>query len=178
MVEDDVVGRVFRLPQLLEHDGALARQLVLVQQAVLEHVADHVERQRRVFLQDLGVIGGVLARRIGVHMAADRLDLLGDVEGGAGRRALEHHVLDQMGDAVDLGPLVAGADTDPDAERRRLDMGHRIGGDPQAVGESGDPDGAHAAPRVAEAVRRARDRTKSWTALRSLGSTVTRSSRS
>ena len=36
-----------------------------------------------VLLQHLGVIGGLLARGIGVEVAADRLDLLGDVAGAA-----------------------------------------------------------------------------------------------
>ena len=55
-----------------------------------------------VLLQHLGVIGGALARGIGVEVAADRLDLLGDGEGAAALGALERHVLEEMRDAVDL----------------------------------------------------------------------------
>ena len=66
-----------------------------------------------IFLQHLGVIGGVFARGIGIEVAADRLDLLGDGERRAPLGALERHVLEEMGDAVDLRRLVAGADIDP-----------------------------------------------------------------
>ena len=63
--------------------------------------------------------------------------------------ALERHVLEQVGDAVDLGRLVARADIDPDAERGGLQAGHVLADDAQAVGEGGDLDGvAHAAPNV------------------------------
>ena len=47
--------------------------------------------------------------------------------------ALEGHVLEEMGDAVDLGRLVPRADIDPDAERGGLDRVHAVGGDAEAV---------------------------------------------
>ena len=59
-------------------------------------------------------------------------------------RALERHVLEHVGDAVDLGRLVARADVDPDADARGLDVRHGLGRDAQAVGEGGDLDLAHA----------------------------------
>src|SRR5579871_2372836 len=69
-------------------------------------------------------------------MAAHRLDLLGD---GAGRPALgslEGHMLKHMGDAIDLGRLVARADIGPGANGYRLDGFHVVGGDREAVFES------------------------------------------
>ena len=79
------------------------------------------------------------------------------------RGALERHVLEHVGDAVDLGRLVARADVDPDAERGGLQARHVLADDAQAVGEGGDLDGvAHAAPNVS--------RTAASTAARSLSS--------
>ena len=53
-----------------------------------------------VFLEDAGEVAGVLDRGRGVEVAADVLDGLGDLEGGAGLGALERHVLEHVGDAV------------------------------------------------------------------------------
>jgi len=71
-------------------------------------------------------------------MAADRFDLDGDVAGIAALGALERHVFEQMGDAVDGRRLVARADADPDADGGGLDPRHRIGGDGEAAVEAGE----------------------------------------
>ena len=105
-----------------------------VEDRVLQDVGEDVERERHILLQHLGVIGGALARGIGVEMAADRLDLLGDGAGAAPLGALERHVLEEMRDAVDLRRLVPRADIDPEAERDRVDRVDPVGDDPQAVG--------------------------------------------
>ncbi len=145
LVEDDVVGRVERLADLLQDDAALALQLVGIEHRVAQDVDDHLDTQRHVLLQDGGVIGGDLAAGIGVQAAADILDLFGDGAGAAGARALEGHVLQHVGHAVQLGGLVPRAAGDPDAERRRFDLGHRVDGDPQAVAQRRDLDIAHVA---------------------------------
>ena len=76
-------------------------QLVRVESRVLQDVGDDVDGERHVLLQHLGVVGGVLARGVGVELAADRLDLLGDGAGDAPLGALERHVLEEVRDAVD-----------------------------------------------------------------------------
>ncbi len=152
MIEDDVVGRVLRLPDLLQDDRALAAELAVVQRRVLQDVGDDVDRERHVLLQHLGVVGRVLARGIGVQMAADRLDLLGDRPGVAAPRALEHHVLEEVGHAVDRRRFVAAAGLDPDADRSRLDRIHRVGRDPQAVRQGRDADAHYAFTPLASIV--------------------------
>ena len=134
MIEDDVVGRVLGLADLLQHHGALARQLLGIEGRVLQDVADDVDGERQIGRQDLGVIGRLLAGGIGVEMAAHRLDLLGDGAGRAALGALEGHMLQQMGDAVDLRRLVARADIGPDAEGDGLDGFHPVAGDGESVG--------------------------------------------
>ena len=137
MIEDDVVGRVLGLADLLQHHGALARQLLGIECRVLQDVGDDVDGERQIARQDLGVIGRLLARGIGVEMPAHRLDLLGDGPRAApALGALEGHVLQQMRDAVDLGRLVARADIGPDAEGDGLDRIHPVGGDAKPVGKA------------------------------------------
>jgi hypothetical protein len=84
MVEDDVVGRVVGLADFLQDDAALALQLLRLEGRMGQDVADDVGAERGVLLQHLDVVGGLLARGVGVDVAADRLDLLGD-GGGAER---------------------------------------------------------------------------------------------
>ena len=55
MVEDDVVGRVVGLADLLQDDAALALQLGRVEDRVLQDVGEDVERERDILLQHLGV---------------------------------------------------------------------------------------------------------------------------
>ncbi len=145
IIEDDVVGRVVGLADLLQDDGALAFELGRVEGRVLQDVGEDVERERHVLLQHLGVIGRALARGIGVEVAADRLDLLGDGAGAAPLGALERHVLEKMRDAVDLRRLVPGADIDPQPERDRVHRIDAVGDDAQPVRQRREP-GCHAAP--------------------------------
>ena len=78
LVEDQVVGRVERLADLLQDDAALALQLVGIEHRIAQDVGHHLDAERHVLLQDRGVVGGDLAAGIGVEAAADILDLLGD----------------------------------------------------------------------------------------------------
>ena len=105
---------------------------------MLQDVGQQVDGERHVVGQHAGVIGGLLARGVGVQLAADVLDRLGDAARRALLRALEGHVLEHVGDAVDLGRLVARAGVDPDADARGLHVGHGRGRDAQAVGKGGD----------------------------------------
>ena len=84
VIEDDVVGRVARLAQFLQHHLALALQFRPVRRSgLVEDVADDVQRQRHIVFQDAGMEGGLLAAGIGVEYAADRFDLFGDGAGAA-----------------------------------------------------------------------------------------------
>ena len=131
-VEDAVVGRIERGADLLHDDVLLARQLLRIEGRVLQDVGQDIERQRHVVLEDAGVVGGGFDAGRGVHLAADRLDLLGDVERRARLRALERHVLEQMRQAVLVLLLGARAGADPDAEGGALELVHRMGDDREA----------------------------------------------
>ena len=145
-VEDDVVRRVQRLPDLLQDHAALQLDLGFLKGRTGENVADYVERQRSVFGQHAGVIGRRLAGRVGVQVAADILDLFRDGEGRPARRALERHMLEKMGDAVLGLRLIPAARSDPDADGGGAEAGHVFGDDAEPVGEGREADG-HARAR-------------------------------
>ena len=116
---------VVGLADLLQDHGALTFELARLEGRVLQYVGEDVEREADILLQHLGVVRGAFARGIGVEVAADRLDLLGDGERAAPLGALERHVLEEMRDAVDLRRLVPRADIDPEPERHgrhRVDL--------------------------------------------------------
>ena len=145
IIEDDVVGRVVGLPDLLQDDGALAFEFGRIEGRVQQDVGENVERERQILLQHLGVIRRAFARGIGVEVAADRLDLLGDRAGAAPLGALERHVLEKMRDAVDLRRLVPCADIDPQPERDRVHGIDAVGDDAQPVRQRREP-GCHVTP--------------------------------
>ena len=116
MIEDNVVGGVVRLADLLQDHGALPLELLGVESRVLEDVRQNVERQRDVFLEYFCVIGCAFARCVGVKMTANRFNLFGDREGAAAFGSLERHVFEKMRDPIDLRRLVPRADIDPDAQ--------------------------------------------------------------
>ena len=98
--------------------------------------AEDVDRQRRVLGQDAGVVIGVFDAGRGVQLAADGLDLFSNVPRRPAFGALEGHVLQQVGDAVLMHGFRPRPGSNPDAERRRLQIGHLIGDDRHPVFEN------------------------------------------
>ena len=99
-VEDDVVGRIVGGADLLQDDVLLALQLFGVELGFRQDVGQDVDGQRHVVAKHARVEGGRLDAGRGIDLAADILDLRGDLPGAAPFGALEGHVLEQMGDAV------------------------------------------------------------------------------
>ncbi len=131
-VVDAVVRRIQRRPDLLHDDVLFARQFLRIEGRVLQDIGQDIEGQRHVVLEDAGVIGGRLDAGGGVHLAADSLDLLGDFQRRAFARALEGHVLEQMGEAVLLLLFRARTGADPDAKGGALQFVHRMRDDRKA----------------------------------------------
>ena len=98
-----------------------------VEVRVHHDVGEEVDRRRQVLVEDLDVVAGVFLRRERVELAADGVDRLGDVLGGARAGALEEHVLDEMGDAAAVDGLVPRPARQPDAEADGPDVRHRLG---------------------------------------------------
>ena len=131
---DVVARRVEVHVHLLDDHALLAVDFLCVEPGVAQHVDEHVERDVAVLGCALDVVRRVLLAGEGVELAADRVDLACDV---AGRRAalgaLEEHVLREMGDAVRVGRLVAGARGEHHHARHRLRMVEVRGQDAQTV---------------------------------------------
>ena len=70
-----------------------------------------------------------------VDVAADRVDLIGDLQRGARRRSFEQHVLDHMRNAAHVIGLISRADTDPNPQRDRLNVVDVLGDNSDAVGK-------------------------------------------
>ena len=99
-IEDEIVRRVLDGADLLQNDALFAFELAFVENAVGQDIREDVERERRVFREHMGVIGGMFRARRGVEVAAGRLDLFRDRARGAAAGALESHMFEQMRQAM------------------------------------------------------------------------------
>ena len=131
---DEVARRVEVHVHLLDDHALLALDLLGVEARVAEHVDEHVERRVAGLGGAADVVARVLLAREGVELAADRVDLAGDVaRSRPPLGSLEEHVLGEVRDPVRLCRLVARAGGEHDEARDRLGVRHRRGQDAQAV---------------------------------------------
>jgi hypothetical protein len=134
-IEHDIVGRIERGGDLLQNHVTLARKLGPVEAGREDDVAQNVKGNGEILAQDTGVIGSAVDAGRRVDLAADRLDLLGDVERASRGRSLEGHVLEKMSVAMLTRFLAAGPGAHPDAERYGFDLSHRVADHGQAIGK-------------------------------------------
>ena len=145
---DQVLGDdrrlVVRAGDLLDHDAALAVELLLVELGAADEVRQQVDRVP----DDLGAAGDVerdqVVRRVRVELCAHPLGGLVDL---AVVRvllaALEHEVLEEVGHSVLLGPLGARARLERDEHGHRTGAGEVDPVERQPVGEGGGVDLGH-----------------------------------
>ena len=86
-VVHDVLGRVLVHVDLLEDHLALGLKVRGAKERVLLHVGEMLHRHRQVTIEHACVKARVLLGREGVHVAADRVEGLGDVARGPRRRS-------------------------------------------------------------------------------------------
>ena len=84
-----IVGRIFRLRNLLQDHRSLALDLVRVEGRMKKNVGQKIDRKRQVFVQNLGVIAGVLLGGECVDDAAHGVHFFGDLRRAAPFRAFE-----------------------------------------------------------------------------------------
>ena len=130
---DEVVGIVLIHFDFFEDDAALLGDIAGIEDGMKNEIGEDIHGERKMLIENFDVEADAFLRREGVHVAADGIDLAGDVFGGARLRALEHHVLDEVGDAVPFGIFVARAGLEPDADRDRADVRHLLGDNGQAI---------------------------------------------
>ncbi len=145
---NEVVGIVLVDLDLFEDDALFAFEVALGKVWVQDEVAQDVERRGHVLIEYLDVEADAFLAGEGVQVAADRVDLAGDILCGAAGGAFEDHVLDEVRQPVLFGGLVARAAVDPGAHGDAAHVRHAFGEDQEAVGEGGLAD-------VARGMRRA-----------------------
>ena len=146
---DEDVGVVFVHFDFFEDDAAFALDVGVGEGGVEDEVTEDVEGDGGVVGEGLdGETDGFLAG-VGVEVAANGVHFAGDVLGGAVAGALEEHVLDEVGDAVDRGVFIAGAGFDPDAHGDGAEVLHAFGEDGEPVGEDGTAEIAFGGQAVA-----------------------------
>src|SRR5580700_197331 len=132
---DEVVGVVLVHLDLFEDDAAFAGDILVSEIGIQYQVAENFKRQRHVFVEYLDVEADALLRGEGVHVAADGINLAGNLLGSAVLGAFEDHVLDEVGDAVRLRRLIAGTSFEPNADGSRADVLHLLSDYGEAVGQ-------------------------------------------
>ena len=147
--EDEVVRGVLTHEDLLDDDLALGVELVGPERRFAHHVGQQAQPGLELHHREPQVVRGVLPARVGVHLAADRVDRQGDGAGRALGRALEEQVLEEVGRAGDLVRLVARADREPHADAHRVGLGHALSDDAHTRGQLGTFDAGvgHRRPR-------------------------------
>ena len=133
------VGRLVLVHEdLFEDDLALGLDLVGPEGRRPHDVGEDVEAELEVLVEQAGVEGRVLLGGEGVHVAADRVDRLGDLAGAAGLGALEQQVLEEVrgpGHSAGVSSREPASTQKPSGHRVRV--GHALGDDPEAAVEAG-----------------------------------------
>src|SRR5580658_10286898 len=130
---DQIVWIVLVHFDFFENHATLFRNITGVERRVQYEIAQNVHGQRKMLVENFDVEADAFLRGESIHVAADRIDLTGDVFSGAGLGPLEHHVLYEVRDAIEFGILIAGTGLKPDADRDRADMRHLLGNDGKAI---------------------------------------------
>ena len=131
-----VSGVLVGVGDLLEDHGALHLQMRFVRAMPLRRCRPAARRRPRGFRPDDRRELRVIVRRGPVELGAEALGSSVQVRGGGVvLRPLEHHVLEQMGDADLIGRLVPRACGKRDRDRRGQPPGHRYLDQRHPVGE-------------------------------------------
>jgi len=122
---------------LLHDDLDLLREFLGVDVQVAHAVGFELHHLVQLFLRHLLEIGGVVAAGEGIVAAAGGRDAFVEFAGADTGRALEHHVLEDVGDAGGAIHLVHAADAVPDHLDRRRGAMVFLDDDAQAVLQRG-----------------------------------------
>ncbi len=122
----EIVGRILDHLDFFDDDLLFALDVDLVKCRPQDDVRQNVDGKWQVLVEHLDVVAGVLLGGKRVELSADGIHRLRNLFGRAGRRALEQHVLDEMGDSTLFVGLVPGPAREPHAQADRTDMAHRF----------------------------------------------------
>ena len=123
-IEHELFRCILDARDLFKYDVTLDGKIAVPESWVENHIGEDIDRHRQVLVQHPSVIGRVLACRVSIERAPERLDLIGDLFRGSLLRPLEHHVFEKMADAQQLARLVTRSPTNPNTNRRRAHAGN------------------------------------------------------
>ena len=109
-----MTGCIVRSPNLFEHDLALAKYFLLVEDRESHGVGQDIETLSPIFRGERRVIDGLIERGVGIDVAAQTFDVARDVSDASPLGAFEEHVLMEMSKAFFAGALVCRAHPGPD----------------------------------------------------------------
>ncbi len=128
-LEEDMGGAIEIEGDFLEDDFFLHVEVFRAQGGA-HHVGEQLEGALGEFRQNLGPVAGDLVAGERIVLRAHCIKFLINLLAVARRRALEHHVFEEMGDAGKRGGFIARAGLDHEAQRggvrRRIDLGDDV----------------------------------------------------
>ena len=114
LLAEPVIRVVLPHVDLAQDDVALANHLVGGQRGVQHGISEHIDGDASMLGRDVDVIHRAVEGRVGVEVAAVRLDGQGDFATRAPLGALEQHVFEEMGETrPEQGILVNAAGFHP-----------------------------------------------------------------
>jgi hypothetical protein len=133
---DKVVGIILVHFDLFQDYAAFPGYVFGIEYRVQNEIGENFKSDGNIFILNLDIKANAFLGGERVHIAADGIDLAGDLLGSAVLGAFEDHVLDKVRNAVGLRSLVARASLQPNADGRRADVFHLLGDDGKAVGQN------------------------------------------
>ena len=139
IVEDDVRRRVARLAQFLQHDLLLAGEVGRARNAGAATMSESSSMPSGRCSASREAVKLVPSRSVQALRSPPTSSTASlDLARRAAARALEHHMLEQMGEAVEPRRLVARAGIGVEADRDGLEAGHRPARDLEPAVEDGE----------------------------------------
>ena len=111
-----IVGRIFNKLDLFLDDPFFLFEFSFVECGMEKDVGEELDPSIDVFVEYLYIEGRIFAGCKGIKVAAQAVDVYGDIMRGSLFGPLEEHVFEKMRDAVFVGWFVAGAYLDPYAK--------------------------------------------------------------
>src|SRR5208337_530496 len=132
----EVVGRVLHHLDLFLDDLRFLKDVFRSKERIDKQVGKDIEGARHVLVQRLDGEARTLLGRKSIQMATDRVCLPGNLLRTPVLGPLEHHVLDEMRDAVLLLAFLPRPGSHPDAHGDGADGGHRFSENRETIGEN------------------------------------------
>src|SRR6266404_7134838 len=133
---DEVIGIVLVHLDLFQYDAFLACNVFGSEDWVQYQVAQDINCDRHMFVEDLDVEADGLLAGERINIAANGIHLPGNLLRSPRGGPLEQHVFNEMRDTVALGHLVARSSLHPDADGDRTNVRHLFAQNNQSIGKN------------------------------------------